>query len=476
MAKMEVDEPHPNLKTEEKKKKKKKKKKMKVDEPHPILKTEEKKKKKMKMKVEEREQNPDTEDEDEENKSNKKKREKKKKDTVHVKIETLSENPNKISPFVGYFPSGYDPLKLGPETPESESPPQHRVRVFRDVKKTKRLQLVVTPNGSKVDFVGINYEGEAAAAQVCTYALGVLDKQTQTLKVVPIASNKIFRLEPKIRSSGLSENEPSNLLTEEPTAEQKTDKRRELTLVYGTKRSRNQDMKRQSLHPQEHLGVKEDSESKLEEIKPSKEAFDSADAYNARNIPPHDISATTPETAYPLDKIIFKGEWDYLLDILKGSDIRADVYPSFVCNRIHRLDNIEDEVEQKKLACILSYIAHLIKFKDKHSMEGVSSAKHHKFPSILSQKFSNMFGESELRRLSNEKSDLLISYVLVLSLFVDDFRSDPTDITKDLRMSVVAVRPYYEHLGCKFVRTGTISWATLPTPLRFPKIRGKRRR
>ncbi|KAK1385799.1 hypothetical protein POM88_023534 [Heracleum sosnowskyi] len=33
--------------------------------------------------------------------------------------------------------------------------------------------------------------GEAAAPQLCTFALGVLDKDTQTLKIVPITSNKV---------------------------------------------------------------------------------------------------------------------------------------------------------------------------------------------------------------------------------------------------------------------------------------------
>ena len=41
-------------------------------------------------------------------------------------------------------------------------------------------------------FLGTNYSGEAAAPQICTYALGVLDKETQTLRIVPITSNKVY--------------------------------------------------------------------------------------------------------------------------------------------------------------------------------------------------------------------------------------------------------------------------------------------
>ncbi|KAK1359905.1 hypothetical protein POM88_044379 [Heracleum sosnowskyi] len=38
--------------------------------------------------------------------------------------------------------------------------------------------------------VSVKKVGEAAAPQLCTFALGVLDKDTQTLKIVPITSNK----------------------------------------------------------------------------------------------------------------------------------------------------------------------------------------------------------------------------------------------------------------------------------------------
>ena len=88
---------------------------------------------------------------------------------------------------MGYFPSGFDPNGDRSSTV---------ARVFRNKDKPKRLQLVVSQNnGSKVDFVGTNYTGEAAAGhQHCSYALGVLDKETQTLKIVPIASNKVALL------------------------------------------------------------------------------------------------------------------------------------------------------------------------------------------------------------------------------------------------------------------------------------------
>ncbi|KAM1219189.1 hypothetical protein ACFX2G_047289 [Malus domestica] len=50
-------------------------------------------------------------------------------------------------------------------------------------------------DGTNVDFVGISYTGAATSDQYCNYALGVLDKATQILKIVPIVSNKVIALD-----------------------------------------------------------------------------------------------------------------------------------------------------------------------------------------------------------------------------------------------------------------------------------------
>ncbi|KAF5731252.1 DNA-directed RNA polymerase I subunit rpa49-like [Tripterygium wilfordii] len=143
--------------------------------------------------------------------------------------------------------------------------------VYRHQAKNRsgRLHLVERPPKKKVNFVGTNFLGEATALQFCTHAFGVFDKETQTLKIMPIAGNK-------------------------------------------------------------------------------------------------------------------------------------------------------DDVKKKTLCCILSYITHLIKFKDLHSLDGYSSGKNHRFPSILRQKFSATF-DPQSKRLSTEKNDLLISYVLVLTRFAVGF-------------------------------------------------------
>ncbi|KAI3524983.1 hypothetical protein L1887_03654 [Cichorium endivia] len=411
---------------------------------------------------------PQTTPEQSSKKKHKNQKIRKRDETIDVKIETINGTSDKSLPLIGYFPSGYDPEKRQ----RTEEP---KIRVLKNVKRSNRLQLVVTPNqSSRMNFIGTNYSGEGAVPQVCSYALGVLDKQTQTLKIVQIEANKIFRLEPKFGDQDNTADETPKEVENKEDIEAKYN--------FSTKKSERAAKKERALRANRDPEAQEDLNNKMADAKVNKEALEvgAITTNSARNIPPHDTSATTPQQAYPLQKIIFKGEWRYLLDIMEllqqGKDITPEAYPVFICNRIHKIEEVKDEEAKESLACIFSYINHLIKFKDKHSMDGFSSAKHHKLPNILTQKFNDMFANQESKRLADDKRDLLISYVLVLTLFADNFKTEFTDIAKDLRMSTGDLRRHFEFLGCKFIRENSIMLATLPAPLKFPEVRMRRRR
>ncbi|KAE8724160.1 ADP-ribosylation factor GTPase-activating protein AGD8 [Hibiscus syriacus] len=403
-------------------------------------------------------------------------------ENLQVKIQLFQEQSNKIPPLLAYFPSGYNPCKTQQEEGGANEP---KVKVFRNMaqRKSNRLQVVVSPSGSNVDFVGSSYTGEAAAAQVCRYSLGVLDKEAGTLKIIPIATNKIFRLEPRVRTSETSNEDASMSAKSELTTDKKDmlDKLGELTALYGTKRDRKKrkdfiDLKKEA-DPESQKAL----EKKIGEVAFDKDALANTSAVIARNIPPHDVSATTPPKAYPLDKIILKGDWDFLGDIYKlveaGEKVANTAYPHFVCNRIRKLDATQDETQKWQLSCVFSYITHLVKFRDQFSMGQTASAKNHNIPSIIRHRFMNMFTDPGSKILASEKIDLLISYVLVLTLHVDGFRTDPSDIANDLRISKVDLRRHFLNLGCKLVHQSSVLYATLPVPLNFPSenLRKKRR-
>lgn len=90
---------------------------------------------------------------------------------------------------------------------------------------------------------------------------------------------------------------------------------------------------------------RKDLEQKIKSMKVNTDALESATTESVLNIPPYNSSATTPEEAYPLEKIILRGEWDFLQDIYKllqdGEEVKSTAYPSFICNRVHRLEEIQ---------------------------------------------------------------------------------------------------------------------------------------
>lgn len=106
--------------------------------------------------------------------------------TIDISVKQIFEKPDRIPPIVAYFASRYDPSS---QSGDRKSP---NVTVYRHkAESKKRLQVVVSPPGSNVEFVGSNYTGEQAARQTCVYTLGVLDKEAQTLRILPIAHNKV---------------------------------------------------------------------------------------------------------------------------------------------------------------------------------------------------------------------------------------------------------------------------------------------
>ncbi|XP_058723355.1 DNA-directed RNA polymerase I subunit rpa49-like [Vicia villosa] len=416
-------------------------------------------------------------------KSTKKAKHKKKVDTepppepvrepVKVKVEVVRSDPEKMPPFVGYFPSGFDPVK------QSSGSAGAGIQVYRNQFMNKRTELVVSPADSSVEFVGTSYAGEATG-QRGMYALGVFDKESQTLKVVSIGANKIFRLEPRVKGLEYKEPLPSGTPVEEMTQDEWTAKRRLTDATFGTKRHIEMNLKFAEIRRDEEPEAKKNLDEKMKNVEVKEIALANTDAHIARHIPPYDTSATTPREAYVLDKIILSLEWNHLQDIYyllpKGEEADFSGYPTFIRNRIGKVKKIEDESEKKKLCCILSFINYLVKFKDQHTMDGVSSSKNYKIPPILNNRFSTLFEVSETRRLPPEKINLLVSYVLVLTLFTDEFHTDYKDIAKDLRMTIPPVRQLFEHLGCKFLKEKGIFHATLPMPLTFPRINSKRKK
>lgn len=406
--------------------------------------------------------------------SKKKKKHSKKPKAIDVTVDASFTGA--AAPVVGYFPTGYDPLA-------AHKPPT--ARLFRHEKHHNRVELVVSATRKGPDFVGRSYAGEAAAPQLCGYTLGVLDKASGTLKIVPIASNKILRLEPHFEMRQPAHSQQSAAEAGSSIADTEFN-RQDLTQVFGTKNDRLKDDRWRSLKEQkDDPSAYQDLD--LGESKITSDATDTQASMNVRNVPPHDPAADTSEKAYLLDEIIPKNIRAHLLDIVghfESGEFASKGYGKFVSNRVNKLHELQGE-DQERLASILSYITHLLSLLARNS----SMSKHKRkekdqasrgpmIPEAVHRRMLLMFIEPGSSALSSEKHELLINYILVLTLFADDFRSEMSDICADLKMTQQMLKPYYDQLGCKYV---TVSFKpsviTLPAPLKFPsEVARKRKR
>lgn len=124
-------------------------------------------------------------------KRKKKKTTKEAKEVVRdVRMDYVPSRDGRARPFVAYFPTGFDPL--GEADHGDAAAALSSVKAYQGVDKlkAKQTQLVASTHG-QVDFVGMNYAGEAATWQPCSYALGVYDREKCTLQLVPLAGEKV---------------------------------------------------------------------------------------------------------------------------------------------------------------------------------------------------------------------------------------------------------------------------------------------
>lgn len=92
----------------------------------------------------------------------------------------------------------------------------------------------------------------------------------------------------------------------------------------------------------------------------SEQALQLANSSVVRNVPPHDVSANTPQGAYPIDQMIPAEEWRSLdvrdlkaaaKKVKEEEVLRRQNYPNFILSRLRR---IRVEVSH---ACSFTYLA-----------------------------------------------------------------------------------------------------------------------
>eukprot|EP00897_Mesotaenium_endlicherianum_P008091 jgi/Mesen1/730/ME000011S00062 len=449
----------------------------------------------------------------------------------------LEPKGGQAAPYVCYFPSGFTPRKNVPRGGDAEAGHTNDVQFtgYQASTRAKKKKHILVAETEKVQYTGKSHDAEMQGWHPGQLALGIYDKTSGTLQLMPVAADKLLRMDARVKAVDYNDKAAEQHIEEEEEDDEALRKRRlqqrkNLTEAFGSKKRKAdalalergaidgdrveaaqavQDLF-QAAANQRGTVTREDLEQRMSEAV-------------ERNIPPHDLSATTPEGAYPIDSLVSREEAAALrvesvlgaaADPVKVANIKKGrFYKTSIKNRIHQLALPGDKVGNESRASALLYLNCLLKFysfppdlvfrqtvkkpaegdlasaepgskqdsvevkiiSDFESISALTS-----IPLIVLERFVSLFaeraqGEGGYRR-PKHCEQLLLGYILILCLTVDCYSSDPSDLAKDLKRPIAQLVPYYRALGCKVDRKAvkgseTIYRATLPVPLTLPKVR-----
>lgn len=217
-------------------------------------------------------------------------------------------------------------------------------------------------------------------------------------------------------------------------------------------------------------------------------------------IPKPHLAASTVEEIYPLTTLIPSGDmrsvhvtdWQDKARANEGIDF-GHRFPASRAGALLKADHV------LKLKA-LRYLAVLLEFHDALQKAGRSGLKVPKREVLIKklESHSEQLIDSVRLRFSDDRNELnkwhmdnLYTHIFALSLYIDDWVTDTSNLRDDLKMETKLVSQYLSELGCKVsalpekerqsrkmskTQAATIKIAKLNLPLEFPKPRSGRRR
>ncbi|KAI7526848.1 RNA polymerase I associated factor, A49-like protein, partial [Hortaea werneckii] len=232
---------------------------------------------------------------------------------------------------------------------------------------------------------------------------------------------------------------------------------------------------------------------------PGKEQVEQ-DQLASKPIPRPNLSAESVEQVYTFNTLIPQGE-ARLVPVKDWQErARADQEMTFSHRYpAHRVAAIGKSDDMLKLKA-LSYLNLLLDFHDALQGAGRSGKKVPK-KEILSKKMDKWpetLVDLVRRRFSNPQNELpkwhqdnLYTHMAALTLYIDGWTTNTTDLKEDLRIENRQITQYFNELGCRVgpltekererlgvpkAVAGSMRMARLKLPLDFPKPRAGRRR
>eukprot|EP00300_Choanocystis_sp_HF-7_P033378 c4570_g1_i1.p1 GENE.c4570_g1_i1~~c4570_g1_i1.p1 ORF type:complete len:401 (+),score=98.98 c4570_g1_i1:41-1243(+) len=361
-----------------------------------------------------------------------------------------------------------------------------------ELQTTKARRRTLVGRSAVMEYTGVNYGTNSSKKNPYGYAVGVYDKQSNSLKIVQLPDG-MFTLKQTLPEAATNPEEPNRMSY--------IQQRNLLVTQFGAAKSR------RTLQAKQANLVTSEAVSDLDNVRSALESTAASHAdllHNEviRNIPPHDLSASTPEHAYPIDQILPKHVRAFL-------DFKSILRAAKNSSSLKKWQSVSEEASyvKEKAAIvmaatdkdkvlksqILAMIGALIAMRNLGITKVADKTRLHErlnwlprqMINHLASTFFSQDSESPMLTMDAQAGDLLIHYILVLALHLESFKVHLRDLSRDLAINTAKLRSYFRELGCeiKAVRgdaslsttPGAQSLvATLPMPLNFP-IQRKRK-
>eukprot|EP00301_Raphidiophrys_heterophryoidea_P026095 c8921_g1_i1.p1 GENE.c8921_g1_i1~~c8921_g1_i1.p1 ORF type:complete len:425 (+),score=105.61 c8921_g1_i1:37-1275(+) len=349
-----------------------------------------------------------------------------------------------------------------------------------------RKRMLVA-NDSAMEWQATNFGSQSSKHNLCNYAIGVFDPETKQVKLYPVDS--VYDMDQAVIGKRKKMEDGTTKKVNKSYMEQ----RNQLIEQFGASKA-----KRRVAAAQANI-ISSEAISQVSDVRSTikQTAADNTDLLHQnedRNLPPHNREATTPEEAYVLEDLITTELWNELdpkelFEAVKKPSMitewrESKRYPDYVLEKIPVLGNItgEDRDTKGKLLLMISMLVNLRnarkrKFGSKKALEELLPWVP---PSAIDYFCLTFYSQSPTLpgfMQDDRLQDLLLLYVLVFALHVENFNFSSRSLQADLGFTSTQMRKYLMALGCTVLsaKSGESSVsATLSTPLTFPEM-GKRK-
>ncbi|KAN0038016.1 hypothetical protein ACTA71_000188 [Dictyostelium dimigraforme] len=368
--------------------------------------------------------------------------------TVNV-IEEKNLGDNK--PCVLKFSQGLPPLSFIEKNPEFISMSS----------KNKRHRVILTNTDQ------LEYESEDRDSKYSKYAIGIFDKNTKQLKIVP---TKIQTMNQSVIGYTLTLDSSSVLSREE-----RYDKIKKLADSFGSKITKKK-MQKMEMENVENLDYERTTKSidavknELADIESNEKPFD---------LPDFDAETKDVKMIYNIEailppRIFFGLNHQPFLDIISKTSEAPSYLPEYFKDQLRRFGDIKDEekvVYNCKLLTFMWYSMILMKSKGSHEpliKEGCTNEVINFLVSIFGSKINH-----KKYNISQDDKLKIYNYLAIFALKLQDFQiSDIGLLSQSLSLTPSTFEKHFTRVGCKIVRIGAEKRSVrLEAPLKLPKSR-----